>query len=72
MLNETRKAHIKRMILRDSALKPIGEVVIFEIARREHTLIGLERQEQKEREEIGFLKMLNLEELAREAEKNSG
>lgn len=67
MLNETRRAHIKRQVIAQIGMKTAESVVDFEIARRVDTAEKLERQTQKEHEEISFLKSLDLSELSKEA-----
>ena len=67
MLNETKKAHIKGQVVKSIGLRTAGEVVALQVAIREDTEGKLERQLQKEHEEIEYLKSLNLAELTEEA-----
>jgi hypothetical protein len=72
MLNETRSAHIKRQVIEKMGTRSAKVTVAFEIARREDTIMGLERQLGKERDEIEFLNGLDFKELEEQKEKGNG
>lgn len=69
MLNEVRARHIKALIIEEIAPgRTVGGILKYQIAEREHTIMGLEAHREQMRDEILFLKSLDAKKLHAEAE----
>lgn len=70
MLNETKSNHIRKQIIAKIREGPndCRGVIEFQIARRDDTASGLERQLKKEHEEIEYIRSLDEKELQKEAD----